>query len=147
MRTGFYLWITECGIDGYVPDPNRSYELKGGGRAARGIGKSQYWRDAEHRRRRKKLRRPAGGNPYQKRISIVEPVFRILKQQRGLRQFRLRGSDKVRIEFTSATIAYNLTRVFLSNGWHEDRAPCNFSEPSFLSSKGTFSRTHFGAGC
>ncbi len=103
--------LRERGIDGYVPDPNLSYELKGGGRA-HGIGKSQHLRDAEHRRMRQKLRSPAGRSIYEKRKSIVEPVFGVLKQQRGLRQFRLRGVERVALEFTLATIAYNLTRVF-----------------------------------
>lgn len=103
--------LRERGIDGYVPDPNLSHELKGRGRA-RGMGKSPHLRDAEHRRMREKLRSPVGRNLYQKRQSIVEPVFGVLKQQRGLRQFRLRGLDKVGIEFTLAAIAYNLTRVF-----------------------------------
>jgi hypothetical protein len=114
--TGFFSLdnlhgLRERGIEGYLPDPNLSYELKGGGRA-RGIGKSPQLRDAEHRRMRQKLRSPAGRMIYQKRKSIVEPVFGVLKQQRGLRQFRLRGLDKVGIEFTLATIAFNLTRVF-----------------------------------
>ena len=99
------------GIEGYVPDANLSYELKGGGRA-RGIGKSQHLRDPEHRRMRKRLRSPSGRRIYGKRKSIVEPVFGVLKQQRGLRQFRLRGLDKVGTEFTLAAIAYNLTRIF-----------------------------------
>jgi transposase len=61
---------------------------------------------------REKLRSPAGKQIYQKRKSIVEPVFGVLKQQRGLRQFRLRGLQRVAVEFTLATIAYNLTRLF-----------------------------------
>jgi hypothetical protein len=40
----------------------------------------------------------------------VEPVFGVLKQQRGMRQFRTRG--RVAAEFTLAAMAYNLTRLF-----------------------------------
>jgi transposase len=113
--TGFFSLhnlhgLGERHIDGYVPDPNLSYELKGKGKA-RGIGGHRHLRDPEHRRMRQKLRSPAGQAIYQKRKSIVEPVFGVLKQQRGLRQFRLRGLDRVAIEFTLATTAYNLTRM------------------------------------
>lgn len=98
-------------IDGYVPDPNLSYELKGKGRA-RGIGRSRHLRDREHRRMRRKLRDPAGRAIYQQRKAIVEPVFGVLKQQRGMRQFRMRGLHRVGIEFTLAAIGYNLSRIY-----------------------------------
>jgi len=116
--TGFFSLhnlhgLRERQIEGYVPDPNLSYELKGHGRA-RGIGQSKYLRDSEHRRMRQKLRSPAGKKVYRQRKSIVEPIFGVLKQQRGLRQFRLRGLEKVAIEFTLATTAYNLTRIYTS---------------------------------
>jgi transposase len=98
-------------IDGYVPDANLSYELKGKGRA-QGIGKSKHLRDPEHRRMRRKLRDPAGRRIYGQRKAIVEPVFGVLKQQRGLRQFRLRGLHRVGIEFALAAIGYNLSRLY-----------------------------------
>ena len=44
---------------------------------------------------RRKLRDPAGRAVYQRRKAIVEPVIGILKQQRGMRQFRRRGLGKV----------------------------------------------------
>jgi transposase len=98
-------------IDGYVPDANLSYELKGRGRA-RGIGRSRHLRDPEHRRMRRKLRSRKGREIYRRRKAIVEPVFGVLKQQRGLRQFRLRGLARVGIEFALAAIGYNLSRVY-----------------------------------
>lgn len=98
-------------IEGYVPDANLSYELKGRGRA-RGIGRSRHLRDPEHHRMRRKLRTRAGRKIYRQRKAIVEPVFGVLKQQRGLRQFRLRGLDRVGIEFTLAAIGYNLGRIY-----------------------------------
>jgi len=76
------------------------------------MGKSQQLRDAEHRHMRQKLRSPAGQQIYQRCKAMVEPVFGVLKQQRGLRQFRLRGLQRVGIEFTLAAIAYNLTRLY-----------------------------------
>jgi hypothetical protein len=103
--------LQEREIDGYVPDANLSYELKGKGRA-RGIGKSKHLRDPAHRQMRRKLRDPAGRQIYAQRKAIVEPVFGVLKQQRGLRQFRLRGLQRVGIEFTLAAIGYNLSRLY-----------------------------------
>lgn len=114
--TGFFSLqnlhgLRERGIDGYVPDANLSYELKGKGRA-QGIGRSRHLRDPEHRQMRQKLRDPTGRNIYAQRKAIVEPVFGVLKQQRGLRQFRLRGLQLVGIEFTLASLGYNLTRLY-----------------------------------
>lgn len=114
--TGFFSLhnlhgLQEREIDGYVPDANLSYELKGKGRA-QGIGRSKHPRDPEHRRMRRKLRDPVGRQIYGQRKAIVEPVFGVLKQQRGLRQFRLRGLHRVGIEFTLAAIGYNLSRLY-----------------------------------
>jgi transposase len=114
--TGFFSLpnlhgLRERGIDGYVPDANLSYELKGKGRA-QGIGRSKRLRDPAHRRMRQKLRDPVGRKIYAQRKAIVEPVFGVLKQQRGLRQFRLRGLHRVGIEFTLAAIGYNLSRLY-----------------------------------
>jgi transposase len=106
--------LRERGIDGYVPDANLSYELKGKGRA-RGIGSSRRLLDGEHRRMRQKLRSARGRRIYGQRKSIVEPVFGVLKQQRGMRQFRLRGLQRVNIEFALAAIGYNLSRLYRSN--------------------------------
>jgi len=116
--TGFFSLrnlhgLREREVDGYIPDANLSYEMKGRGKV-QGIGKNKHLRDPEHHRMRQKLRSPVGKNIYRKRKSIVEPVFGILKQQRGLRQFRLRGIERVAIEFTLAATAYNLTRMYNS---------------------------------
>lgn len=103
--------LHEREIDGYVPDANLSYELKGKGRA-RGMGRSQRLVDPQHRRMRRRLRDPAGRRIYGQRKAIVEPVLGVLKQQRGLRQFRLRGLHRVGIEFALAAIGYNLSRLY-----------------------------------
>ena len=60
----------------------------------------------------RKLRDPAGRAVYQRRKAIVEPVFGVLKQQRGMRQFRRRGLGKVAVEFALAATAFNLTRLW-----------------------------------
>ncbi|MGH9605312.1 MAG: transposase [Terracidiphilus sp.] len=69
-------------IDGYVPDSNLAAALNLGVRC-RGRARA-----AAHRRMRAKLRSPAGQALYARRKSVVEPVFGVLKQQRGMRQFR-----------------------------------------------------------
>ena len=107
--------LRERKIEGYIPDPNLSYELKGKGKA-RGIGRSRRLRDPEHRRMRRRLRSPAGRGIYRRRKALVEPVFGVLKQQRGLRQFRLRGLQRVGIEFTLAALGYNLSRMYQQAG-------------------------------
>lgn len=98
------------GIDVYVPDPNLARELNTGKRA-RTIGRNRV-RSPELKAMRKKLRSRAGRGVYERRKTLVEPVFGVLKQQRGMRQFRTRGQAKVTAEFTLAALAYNLTRLF-----------------------------------
>ena len=92
-------------IDGYVPDSNLACELNLGVRCRLKA------RAASHRRMRAKLRSPSGQAAYARRKAVVEPVFGVLKQQRGMRQFRTRGLQKVNGEFTLATLAYNITRL------------------------------------
>ena len=48
---------------------------------------------------------------YALRKQTVEPVFGIIKQVMGLRQFSLRGVDKVTGEWTLATLAWNVKRM------------------------------------
>lgn len=95
-------------IDGYVPDSHLGRELN------RGVRVRGHWatRHRAQRRMRRKLRSPAGRAIYGRRKGIVEPVLGILKEQRGMRRFRLRGLAKVTIEFTLAAIALNLTRIW-----------------------------------
>ena len=90
----------------YVPDSNLARELNTGQRCgAIRLSKTQ-------RRMRQKLRDPAGRAVYQRRKALIEPVWGTLKEQRGMRRFRLRGLNRVKIEFTLAAISYNLTRLF-----------------------------------
>jgi len=92
-------------IDGYVPDSNMARALNLGARC-----RTRACHPA-HRRMRAKLRSPAGAAAYARRKAIVEPVFGVLKQQRGMRQFRTRGLNNAGNEFTLATLAYNITRL------------------------------------
>jgi transposase len=101
--------MKQRGIDLYVPDNNLKHEMQTGERAV-GIGKNRI-RDPEHLRMREKLRSQAGRGIYRRRQAVVEPVFGILKEQRGMRKFRRRGLAAVTTEWTLAAIAYNLTRI------------------------------------
>ena len=100
--------LEAAGMDAYVPDTNSARELNGRGRG----GFHGRAHDPVHRRLRAKLRSPAGRAVYGRRKAIVEPVFGVLKQQRGMRQFRRRGLARVAVEFSLAAIAYNLTRLW-----------------------------------
>jgi hypothetical protein len=96
------------GIDAYIPDANLARVLNGR-TPARGLGRV---RDPAHRRLRQKLRTAMGRWLYGKRKSIVELVFGVLKEQRGMRRFRLRGCAAVAMEMTWAATAFNLTRLW-----------------------------------
>ena len=93
-------------VEAYVPDSNLARVLNRGGRLR---GRA---RDPVHRRMRQKLRSPAGRAIYGLRKTLIEPVFGVLKEQRGMRQFRRRGLEKVQVEWSLATTAYNLTRMW-----------------------------------
>jgi hypothetical protein len=117
VDSGFYsnhsvAELSGRGIDVYAPDPNLACELNGGG-VAQGIGRMPP-SDPHLLAMRQKLRTPEGQRRYRQRKTIVEPVFGVLKEQRGMRRFRLRGMEKVTIEWMLAAIAYNLSRLYVS---------------------------------
>lgn len=61
---------------------------------------------------RERLCEPPGRTAMARRKALVEPVFGVLKQQRGMRQFRRRGLEAVGVEWALATTAFNLTRLY-----------------------------------
>lgn len=63
-------------------------------------------------RMRARLRTKEGQEIYAKRKETVEPVFGIIKQAMGFRQFLMRGLENISIEWDLVTIAYNLRRMF-----------------------------------
>jgi hypothetical protein len=73
------------GIDVYVPDPNLARGAEHG-QAARTIGRNRV-HSPELKGMRKQLRSRAGQRVYERRKTLVEPVFGVLKQQRGMRHF------------------------------------------------------------
>jgi len=60
---------------------------------------------------REKLRTGEGKAIYGKRNHTVEPVFGIIKEAMGFREFSLRGKEKVSGEWTLVCLAYNLKRL------------------------------------
>jgi hypothetical protein len=61
-------------------------------------------------RMRRKLRTKRGGASYRRRKAIVEPVVGQIKHARGFRQFRLRGVEKVRGEWTPVCLTHNVLK-------------------------------------
>jgi hypothetical protein len=58
-----------------------------------------------------RLQTPEGKAVYKKRKETVEPVFGIIKQVMGFRQFLLRGLEKVNTEWDIVKLAYNFKRL------------------------------------
>jgi len=58
-----------------------------------------------------KLKTKAGRASYALRKQTVEPVFGIIKQVMGFRQFSLRGVKQVQGEWTLVCLAWNLKRM------------------------------------
>jgi len=58
-----------------------------------------------------RLKTRAGKRLYAKRKSTIEPVFGIIKQTLGFRQFLLRGLDSVEKEWKLVCMAWNIKRM------------------------------------
>lgn len=97
--------MEQQGIDAYIPDSNMAAALN------RGVRVKGRARAAEMKRMRAKFRTSDGRGIYAQRKGMVEGVFGVLKCERDLHRFRLRGLQKVGIEFTLAAIGFNLTRL------------------------------------
>lgn len=61
---------------------------------------------------KRKLLTKAGLAIYARRKTTVEPVFGQVKQARGLRQFLLRGVEKVRAEWSLICLTHNLLKLY-----------------------------------
>jgi transposase len=99
------------GIEVYVPDRLMATELAGGEIIAE-MNLRQQRRTPGLQQLRQRMREPASRICYARRKALVEPVFGVLKQQRGMRHFRRRGLAAVATEWALATTAYNLTQLF-----------------------------------
>jgi transposase len=114
--SGFYrneeiAAVMKRGAEVYVPDSTMARELNGGSSADEKRGCIARYGELVNGMR-ERLRSEAGRAVYDRRKALVEPVFGTLKEQRQGRRFRLRGLDKVSIEFCLMTLAYNLTRLY-----------------------------------
>lgn len=99
------------GIETYVADRNLAIEFAGGPPAGP-MNKRQRRRHPGLHERRKRLREPPGRAAMARRKALVESVFGVLKQQRGMRRFRRRGLEAVGVQWALAATAYNLTRLY-----------------------------------
>lgn len=61
---------------------------------------------------KERLESAPGKAIYAMRAKTVEPVFGIIKQAMGFRQFSLRGKQKIQGEWALVCLAYNLKRLF-----------------------------------
>jgi hypothetical protein len=59
-----------------------------------------------------RLKTPAGRKLYALRKQTPEPAFGIIKSVMGFRQFRLRGFENARGEWSLVTMSWNLKRMF-----------------------------------
>jgi hypothetical protein len=59
----------------------------------------------------RRLKTEEGKEIYGKRKETVEPVFGIIKQTMGFRQFLLRGLEKVNTEWKLVTLSYNFKKL------------------------------------
>ena len=98
--------MEERGIDAYVPDSHMACVLHHGGML------KQATRHEVLLRMRSKLASKTGRALYRRRKALAEPVIGVLKEQRGMRRFRMRGLGKVAAELALATTALNLTRMW-----------------------------------
>jgi len=103
------------GVNVYVPDRLLAGELAGGAVVAE-MNARQKRRHPGLQPLRERMRGPTARRCYARRKALVESVFGVLKQQRGMRQFRRRGLRAVGTEWALATTAFNLTRLFHCTG-------------------------------
>jgi len=60
---------------------------------------------------RAKLNTEEGTEQYQKRMCTVEPIFGQMKQDRGFKEFLLRGKRKTKIEFLMMCTLHNIKKI------------------------------------
>jgi transposase len=64
---------------------------------------------------RERMESPVAQVLYRMRMTLVEPAFGAIKQARGFRQFKLRGIQGVKAEWSLVCIAHNLKKMFKLN--------------------------------
>ncbi len=114
--SGYYampqiLAVEQQGIEVLVPDKLMAREIAGG-QFAPEMNERQQRRTPGLKQLRERLRDPTTRACYARRKALVEPVFGVLKHQRGMRKFRCRSLHRVETEWTLSTTAFNITRLF-----------------------------------
>ena len=100
-------WCEDQGIDRHIAAGRLKHDEKSP--PARGRMPKNLDRKGKMRR---KLRTQKGREIYKMRKAIVEPVFGQMKGARGLRHFMLRGTDKVRAEWSLWCTTHNILKLF-----------------------------------
>jgi len=100
-------FLSERGIEGLVAVE----KLKHGERPPAIRGRPPKNLSVKERMRRKLLTQ-RGRTVYAKRKAVVEPVFGQIKSARGLRQFLLRGLEKVQAEWELWCLTHNLLKLY-----------------------------------
>jgi transposase len=103
--------LQQRGVEVIVPDILAAREMTGRAAAVE-MNQRQKRRHPGLNELRQRLRDAVVRASYARRKALAEPVFGVLKQQRGMRQFRCRGLVKVGIEWALSSTAFNLTRMF-----------------------------------
>jgi transposase len=104
--------LEQRGVEPYVPPSReaahqrRKHDFRPGP-----VKAPKVLKDPRLVRMRDKLHTDAGRALYSRRKQTVEPVFGIIKQVMGFREFLLRGLQKVSAEWELVCLAYNVRRV------------------------------------
>lgn len=101
------IYATEQGIDIYIPTERWRHGEEPP--TVRGRPPDDMTIKQEMTR---KLRTKGGRQIYSRRKTIVEPAFGQIKGARGIREFLLRGLEKVRAEWTLITATHNVLKLY-----------------------------------
>jgi transposase len=111
FKTAAMQAVQARGVTVVVPDSLAAREMDGQIPPVQ-MNARQQRRNPGLQQHRQRMREPAIRAMYARRKALVEPVFGVLKQQRGIRQFRCRGLERVSTEWALAATAFNMTRMF-----------------------------------
>ena len=92
---------------------------------------------------RRKPRTKRGRERYALRMETAEPAFGQIKQGRGLRQFLLRGLEKVNREWLIVCTGHNLLKLFRSGAGRSGKARDKGTARNRMQPHGTASRGIF----
>ncbi|MBC7325850.1 MAG: transposase [Moorella sp. (in: Bacteria)] len=106
--------LGHVGVEAFIPPDKVKHSQWREAQAPKGrIPKNATVRE----RMRRKLKTKRGRARYKLRQTTVEPVFGQIKQGRGLRQFLLRGLEKVRSSWRFDCAVHNLIKLFRAGVW------------------------------